>query len=305
MTQPSNTQTSNIDDVLAAAQAAKSGPTPTNTLLPDPPEEVPENVSSDDTVAEPEVSLGAPPEPEAESESKAAEPASVDLDEYGNKKSKSRTFTEEEVNERINKAIRDRLSRGNQVTPPDTAATNSAVAQGFEYDPNSADAWQVQLESFVEQTVTKMGQKQAQKNQQAREQQAQIELQQKIQNGLDRFSDFREVVGTQPITDAMTLSLRGMNDPSSFLYSASTRMPKELKRISELSDPYAQMVEMGKLEERLRQSRTTTKTPRPMSRTSDDGIVVREPAAKTPTIEDLIAQSDTKRRAALNAKRGR
>jgi hypothetical protein len=130
---------------------------------------------------------------------------------------------------------------------------------------------------------------------QVREQNAEREFHGKFSKGMERFSDFRAVVGSQPVDDAMTLSLRGMADPSAFIYAASKRQPGELKRISELPDPYARMVEMGKLEERMRRNKPTTRTPRPLGRTREDATTKVTPKQKDTTGDDLLAKADAKR----------
>ncbi len=112
---------------------------------------------------------------------------------------------------------------------------------------------------------------------------------------MDRFTDFREVVGSQPIDDAMTLALRGMGDPSAFIYAASKRHPQEIERIAKLPDPYARMVEMGKLEERMRRNKPSTKAPRPLGRTKEDATTKVTPKQKDTTGDDLLAKADAKR----------
>jgi hypothetical protein len=78
------------------------------------------------------------------------------------------------------------------------------------------------------------------------------------------------------------------------MYAAVNRSPEEIKRIANIADPYAQMVEMGKLEERMRKTKSTTKAPRPLSRTREDSSIAHK-SDREPSIEDLIAQSDRKR----------
>lgn len=296
------TETSSIDDILSAQSGVKA-PEMQNHYEEEPSiDEQPIQESYDygeidnaqTTNDEQETSDDHEPVFENETES----------DDYGNPKSKSRTYTEEEVNEKINKAIRERLARGSSAATSQNQP-NASVAKEFEYNPDSNESWQTQLESFVEQTVSKMGQKQAQMQREAQEQEAHIQLQTKIQQGLDRFGDFREAVGSQPISDAMTMALRGMNDPAAFIYAASKRMPQELQRIAKIPDQYAQMVEMGKLEERMRQAKPATKAPRPISRTIDDGITIKKPPKREETIEDMIAAADAKRKNSLRAQRGR
>tara|TARA_R110000868_G_scaffold335547_1_gene596434 strand:+ start:19208 stop:20113 length:906 start_codon:yes stop_codon:yes gene_type:complete len=300
-----STETSSIDDILSNQGGVKAPEMPVHY---DEPESTEPEASHEPAYDYGESELEAPSESHESDEETPDEPRQSqpdETDEYGNAKPKPRTYTEDEVNERINKAIRDRLARGNVANQQPTNQQVQQHAKDFEYDPESSDSWQAQLESFVEQTVSKMGQKQANQQQQMREQQAHAELQEKIQQGIDRYSDFREAVGSQPVTDHMTMALRGMKDPAAFIYAASKRMPQELSRISQIPDPYAQMVEMGKLEERMRQSKPATKAPRPISRTQDDGVTIPKAPKKELTIEDMIAQSDAKRKAALNARRGR
>lgn len=203
-------------------------------------------------------------------------------------------YTEDEVNERINKAVRERLSRFEKSQPTQQEAQQAAKA-GFEYNPESSDSWQQQLESFVEATVNKMTQKRLQQEQMHREQQNQAEFEDKFSRGMGKFKDFREIVGSQPITDAMTLATRSMSDPAAFLYAASKRHPEELQRISRLSDPYAQMVEIGRLEERMKKSKATTSAPRPISPTNGDGSLSTHKDDKEPSIEELIAQADARK----------
>ena len=300
-----STETTSIDDLLTSQGSVKAPEMPQD--YDDEPESSAPEASHEQSFDYGESEESAPSEShesDEESESEPRQSQPEETDDYGNAKPKPRTYTEEEVNERINKAMRERLARGNVAQQP-TAQQVQQQAKDFEYNPESADSWQTQLESFVEQTVSKMGQKQASQQHQLREQQAHAELQEKIQQGMDRYGDFRETVGSQPVSDAMTMALRGMKDPAAFIYAASKRMPQELQRIAQIPDQYAQMVEMGKLEERMRQSKPATKAPRPISRTQDDGITIKKPAKREETIEDMIAQSDAKRKAALNARRGR
>jgi hypothetical protein len=306
------TDTSSIDDLLMSGKTQSQPEAPEHqyedNLEPDAPEvqyedqqEVNSEKNSQDDQNSYESDLDEPQGEERES------PESPEYDEYGNPKAKPRVYTEEEVNDRINKAIRDRLSRlKSQEQALPTVQQVQQAQQNFEYNPNAEGNWQQQLESFVEQTFNKISQRQVTQAQQQKEAAAHNEFQEKFVNGMDRFSDFRDVVGAQPITDPMTLALRGMKDPAAFVYAASKRHPAELQRISSLPDPYAQMVEMGKLEERMRKTTQGTKAPRPLARTKEDtGMPQAKKKQEGDSIEDLIAKADTKRRAQLTARRGR
>lgn len=225
-----------------------------------------------------------------------------ELDEYGNAK------------ERMPKGMSDRLARKEKQYQQEVAQRDREIEQlrqqlasqgassqvqkaaaDFKYDPNDEASWQQQLTEFVKHTVKNMNEDESQKQRQVQEQAAERAFHQKFQQGMERFTDFREVVGSQPIDNAMTLALRGMNDPTAFIYAASKRQPGELERIAKLPDPYARMVEMGKLEERMRRNKPITKTPRPLGRSKEDAVSKPAPKQKDTSGDDLLAQADAKR----------
>lgn len=224
-------------------------------------------------------------------------------DDYGNEKhdSASKTYTEEEVNERINKTVRERLERleRSKAIPQPQAPIPQQLEQqaAFNYDPNSQQDWQMQLEQFVRQTNEKINRETVQKTQQAQEQRAHQEFEAKFHQGMSKFHDFVDVVSTQPFSDAMTMATRGMKDPASFVYAAAKRHGTEIQRISQINDPYVQMVEIGKLEERMRKTQAATNAPKPV-RTMKEDSTVDEPETKTKSIEDLMREADARKLAA-------
>lgn len=299
------TEVSNIDDLLIGDVSPSMPATPESKH--EEPEEVQEPSydehetqyeQEEDHTNEPEDKRTLRDEPEEEH---TKEP---DYDDYGNTKAPPRTYTEEEVNERINKAVRERLARGNNSNQQPIQQQVAQQTQEFEYNPDSSEPWEEQLEKFVEKTVSKISQKQAQQQQQERDNAHQAEFEDKFTRGMSRFSDFREVVGAQPVTDPMTYALRGLADPAAFIYAASKRHPQELARISQIQDPASQIMEMGRLEERMRKAAPGTKAPRPVSRSRDDATMPVIQKKKEPSIEDLIAKSDAKRKAQFNQRRG-
>lgn len=300
------TETSSIDDLLSQPQSRKTPDAPEQTadvdVEPDgvdTPQD--DNVDHDEPKEKPQDDsdpYGANDDDSESDESENTEDENVD--EYGNPTGKPKTYTEEEVNERINKAVRDRLERL-QRNQGMTQQEADHVANNFEYDENAKGDWQQQLKQFIKQTYQEIGQEQQQQEVQQREQRAQQEFEQKFHQGMGRFSDFVEVVGSQPVTDAMTMGLRGIKDPAAFIYAASKRNPQELQRISQIADPYAQMLEMGKLEERMRKGKQTTKAPKPVSKTQGDASIPHK-ENKELSIEEQIAQSDARRLAARRAK---
>lgn len=236
-----------------------------------------------------------------ETETETKDEKKVATDEYGNPKpSKERKYTEDEVNEKINKAVRDRVARMERNTlPASQQQIQKEVQDNFVANPDSADSWQKQLSEFVKQTVSNMGQEQERTRQIQQEAQAQAVFEEKFHNGMSKFADFVDVVGHHPISDAMVIATREMKDPAAFLYAASKREPKELERISKIRDPYAQIAAMGALETSLRKTSPATRAPKPMSRTIDDGRLEHR-SDKEDSIEDLIKKSENRKLAKMN-----
>jgi hypothetical protein len=294
-----------IDDLLTQSQ---------NSSTPKTPEYIDDNNDTDsnnhDYSAEPDAQIEHGDEDNGDDVSEDNQ-QERHYDEYGTEKPAPKTYTEDEVNERINKAVRERLARANhntnqQATPQQQQQIQQQV-KDFEYDPESGEGWQQQLEAFVEQTFTKMTQKQVQRQAQERERAAEAEFVDKFSTGMERFQDFVEVVGPQPVTEHMTLALRGIQDPTAFIYAASKRHPQELERISKLQDPYKQMVEIGKLEERMRKKPEGTRAPRPIGRSQEDSTMnyVEKKQQKEDSIEDLISKAEQKKLAKMRQLRGK
>lgn len=307
--------TSSIDDLLMG------GKTPTQPQTPEHeyqkgPEEVEELEPEDEGEApeyddEPEddhtEELG---EPEDEEETPEEE-HKREYDEYGNEK------------ERMPKGLKDRLDRKERQHQQEVEQRDREIAQlraelanrgashevqqaakDFEYDPEAKGDWQQQLAQFVKQTVNSMTRDQEEQQVRQREHEAQQEFEGKFRQGMSKFQDFAQVIGDLgfQISNPMTLATRAMADPAAFLYAAAKRNPQELERISKLRDPYAQMAEMGKLEERMRKNKPTTKAPRPLDRTRENASIPAPKKKSEPSIEDLIANQDAKK---LNRMRGR
>ncbi len=281
------TQTSNIDELLTSGNPA---------LQPATPEAKDESeYESDDTqesTIEPDTGQDFNRDyidaNEADEEPEKEEVQSSDLDEYGNAKEKSKLYTEEEVNERINKTIRERLR--NRAENPQSPANPQTINK----DGANSEDWQEQLEGFIEQTINKRTERESTAQAQAREQAAYEEFHGKFQQGMGRFGDFHEVVKSTDFDDPMAQALRGIKDPAAFAYAAAKRHPEELARIRSISDPYAKMVEIGRLEERMKKQAVTTRAPKPVSRTVEDSTTKTKPRESN-SIDDLIAKNDAKR----------
>ncbi len=288
--------TSNIDDILMGGKSLTQPATPENQHKEVEPtiEEVEQPDYGND---EPEEHTEAEHAESHESDDEIDEKPRREIDDYGN----------ESVPE--NEAIRERLARqarkhqaeidslraqlANQGASPQV----QKAAADFEYDPESSGDWQQQLARFVKETVSSMGREEAESKTRQQEAQLQYEFETKFKAGIEKFHDFVDVVGALPfeISNPMTLATRAMADPAAFLYAAAKRQPAELERISKIRDPYAQMTEMGKLEERMRRNKQTTSAPRPLGRTVEDSPAPSPKKKSEPSIEDLLMAADAKR----------
>lgn len=191
-----------------------------------------------------------------------------ETDDYGNPVGKGKTYTEEQVNA----MVRDRLARDRQsrAQNPHQEQQIQDAAKDFKSDPNSEESWEVQLESFVEKTINKVTQKQQDNEWRQREEASQAEFETKFTQGMGRYNDFREVVSAKPISNSMMMATKSMPDPAAFLYAACKNHPAEITKISEIKDPVAQMVEIGRLEERMKKPRVATKAPTPSKKVTGD-----------------------------------
>ncbi len=297
--------TTSIDDLLLGGKTNYHPETPENQV-PDEPQEIEElEPEAPEYGEEPEQEDDAEHQEQSENEEEKPK-VKHETDEYGN------------VQEPENEAIRERLARQARKHQAEIDSLRSQLAQqgaspqvqqaakDFEYDPEANGDWQQQLASFVKQTVNSMTREQAESKQRAEEQQVQHEFESKFREGMGKFSDFSETIAELPfeITNPMTLATRAMADPAAFLYAAAKRQPKELERISKLRDPYAQMTEIGKLEERMRKNKTTTKAPKPLGRTHEDASTPVSKKNKETSIEDLIARADAKKLQRIKGRAG-
>jgi len=290
--------TSSIDELLLGGGNSTQPETPEHQHL-DGPAEIeelePETQTPDYGLDEDEPTQSHEnPLPDADSDEDEPQEAHEDsFDEYGNEKPKPRMYTQEEVNEMFRRRFKNKPEAEQQAVMQQMQQPGSQ----FEFDPTSDKSPAQQLESFIEQTFQKMTNKREQEVAQQKEREIQEEFEDKFTQGMSKFPDFRDVMvdlGFQ-ITNPMTLATRAMADPAAFLYAAAKRQPQELERISKIRDPYAQMTEMGKLEERMRRNKPTTKAPRPLGRTKEDSVAPQPKKKSEPTIEDLIAKSDAKK----------
>ena len=213
---------------------------------------------------------------------------SVTTDDYGTTVSKKeRTYTEAEVQQ----MMRDRNARGEYAR-----LEAERVAQLQQSRPEAqqelTEDWEAQLESFVEQTLSKREQKFQEHQWQQQQQQQQAQFEAKFNTGAAKYADFEQVVQGKPLTPQMVIATRGMSDPAAFIYAAAKTQEAELGRISKITDPYAQAVEIGKLEERMKKARqATSNAPKPLASQKGDSIDKARPRS----IDDILRQEDARR----------
>lgn len=264
-----------VDDLIVKNMQAPAIPEQVREIDPEPEVESKDvEVTHDDKPDVAEVEASEAPEPSVEGEAATPE---AEVDDYGNEVPKARTYSEEEVQW----MIRDRLSRGSAAQ-----AEVKKAAETFEADPNNPESWETQLEAFVEKTLDKRQGKIQRETMEKQERAKQAEFETKFNSGMEKYKDFREVVTDKPITNAMMMAARNMKDPAAFIYAAAKTQAKELDRIAQLPDAYAQALEIGKLDERMRKARSgNSAAPRPVTPTKGD-----MPSEKTNTRPSIDAR---------------
>lgn len=227
---------------------------------------------------------------------------SSSTDEYGNTP-KERTYTQTEVNEMFRRRYKnnpdamqahDEFIRSQQANPPE---------QQKQY---SEDDWEAQLRDVIIQTVKENEASERQKiekSEQAARHAEQVAKQEAYDSDFmdkaSKFNDFEDVVKGK-VSEAMYHAASAASNPAAFIYAACKRAPQEVERISKIENPIVQMVEFGKLEEKMKTSKKSTKAPKPVSRTSSGKSVPYKSSGQS--IEEKIAESNERR---LNGMRGR
>ena len=273
------TKTRSADDLIVKSEAEKLGTPILDAPKPEAKqqEEVPPTESKGEVTSEskpdaqeaPKVEKEKPQEaPQKELEADSSDNAPDDeVDEYGTKVGKKKLYTEEEVQN----MIRERFSRGQWANQNPTQQEQvKQAAENFTPDPESADNWEVQLETFIEKTVNKLSNKSQEEEWKRQEAQKQADFEIKFSEGMGKYKDFVPTVQGKPISAAMMMATRSMKDPAAFIYAACKQHPKEIERIAQIGDSYAQSVEIGRLEERMKKARNVTSAPKPATKVSGD-----------------------------------
>lgn len=303
---------SSIDDLLMGGGGNSQQP---NTPEHQDDAELIEEMEHDEpTPDEPEEDHGSDSDPEEEQDGEPKEDSAsieYDEDEYGNKKERMSKGMKERLDRKEKQHQREVEQRDREINDLRTQLANQGAsrevqqaAKDFEYDPDASGDWQQQLAAFVRHEVKAMASNEKAEQDRVADAEVQRDFEHKFSEGMRKFDDFREVISNLPceISNPMTLATRSMENPAAFLYAAAKRHPQELERISKLRDPYGQMMEMGKLEERMHKNKPTTKAPRPLGRTVDDSTIKTKPKEKNHTGDDLLGNADAKRLATIKVR---
>lgn len=288
---------SSIDDLLNGIKSGTKPETPENQVeYDDSPDEPVVETADDDDSHETEYSYDDEESQGADEKTKTSE-----ADEYGNEYGNEKEPENKHIRERLAKQAKKHQAEIDslraQLSQQGASQQVQQAASDFKYDPDESGDWQQQLASFVKQTVNSMSREKeehAARNEEAR---VQYEFETKFKAGMDKFDDFIDVMTELEfeITTPMTIATRGMDNPAAFLYAAARRNPQDLGRISKIRDPYVQMTEIGKLEERMRKSKPATKAPRPLGHITADSTAAIKKKEPDFNGDDLLARADSKR----------
>jgi hypothetical protein len=189
----------------------------------------------------------------------------------------------------MQRMIRERLERVKQTATP---AQVQEIAKDFKSSTPDAtvEQWEKEFDAHVNKTLDQREEKAKVLRMQEHENKIQKEYENRFADGMGKYQDFWEVVNKNPITPPMMIATRSMENPAAFLYAASKLHPETLTRIAGMTDHAAQMVEIGRLEERMIKASRSTKAPRPLERIQGDDFEDRTPAPKEKSIDERIAE---------------
>lgn len=275
------TNMSNVDDILSGIQSGAHTHNDTDDVY--------------------EESEDVPMDTEEKTESESDKPNSVTEDEvktaneYGIEESeptqeapppppKERYYTQDEVQQ----MMRDRLER------------QARNLQPKDEEQSESDDWREDLRKYISTTLRE--EQEQINNARAREQSEREfnEMAYKFQTGATRFPDFANVVSKAGFTNEMTKAGLHFDDSAAFFYAAAKLMPAEVKRIAKLPSAERQIIELGRLDEKLRASTTNNSkkqaASRPISKVRGDGVTEKE---KSEPVGDILAAEDARRSKSL------
>ncbi len=257
------------DDLIVGEEARKLGtPLPTPTPEPENTGTEEKAESNIDQASETEADGKEEKETEQQPENREQDKSSDDtpssdenVDEYGNAVAKKKTYTEEEVQAMIRKRVRDKHAE--QPAPVQTPPAQPAQA-------DTDESWRHELKEVIKETTQEVQAEEQRKQQERAQAQRTAEFELKFETGMAKYKDFENIVSGKPITGAMMAATGEMTDPAAFLYAACKQNPGEIERIAKLQSATAQMVEIGRLEERMKKAKLITHAPTPAKRISGD-----------------------------------
>jgi len=227
--------------------------------------------------------------------------------EYGLETEAPKTYTKAEMDEYANRLMRERVARfeRNNQQQPTQQQQQQAAQQGFQYDENSTQDWQQQLEQFFDQAADRREQRKAEALQVAVQQEEMQQLGTKFQSGMRKFDDYHAVLAGKKVTDAMVMAASDINDPAALFYAAAKRMPDELAKIAEIKSPYAQAAAIGRLDEKLRKASVkVSSAPKPISPTKTDTTTAFQPKQTSGNeLDDLLLADKKSRLASISSRR--
>lgn len=211
--------------------------------------------------------------PEETTASVPAEDVSEVEEQQEEESQEERKFTQEELDAALGKRLArerrkwEREQQSKQVAPPIPSELPSQ---------DSFDSPE-QYQEFIRAEAAKLVQQQNQWNQQAQVEEAFAE---RVEEAMDRYDDYEQVVNNPNlhITDVMAAAIKASEKGPDVAYYLGTN-PKEAARIARLT-PYAQAMELGKVEAKLAADppvKKTTAAPDPIkpvaARKSTSGVV--------------------------------
>jgi hypothetical protein len=284
----------NIDDVLVKAMSDQANgitpaPSPATENVPPPEAESKDDTLSPEMDNQTVIAKEEAQESDVSHRTESAAEKETDnespIDEYGNPIAAPRTYTDDEVQ----RMIRDRLSRGRHAEP-----ATPKDAEGFKPDPESNDDWQKQLDDYIDNRLERREKKITEKQWQQQEAQRQAQFEEKFSTGIAKYKDFDQVTRGKPITDAMMLAARELENPAAFIYGAAKLHAQELESIARIPDAYGQAMAVGRLHEKMvKEQRKVTQAAKPLEVPKGD---MPNKALNQPSLEDRIAQHAKQKR---------
>lgn len=209
------------------------------------------------------------------------------IDEYGNPIAKPKLYTDEEVQELIRKRL-ERQNR-NQYEAKNPNQYKPAQNDQFNQEETNEEDWKKQLDAYLDDRLQRREQELNEKRWRETKEREQALFEQKFTSGMNKYTDFYQVIAGKPITDAMLLATKALENPAAFIYNAAKAYPNEINRIASINDPVQQAMEVGRLHEKMVKARAlASKAPEPLTPPKSDMAQVKVVNQKS--IEDRIQE---------------